>query len=48
MSRHRMFKFVRESVDEVLGLEKWTLKQLVNPADPESTRISPIKVAMAW
>lgn len=48
MSRHRMFKFVRESVDEVPGLEKWTLKQLVNPADPESTRISSIKVAMAW
>lgn len=37
---------MRELVEEVPGLEKWSLKQLVNPCDPDSTKISPIKVAI--
>lgn len=45
MERHRMFKLVREKVEEVPGLEKWSLKQLLNPEDPNTEKISPIKIA---
>jgi len=48
MQKHRMFKLVRELVEEVPGLEKWSLKQLLNPDDPESTKTSPIKIAVVW
>ncbi|TCI01969.1 hypothetical protein EZV61_15430 [Corallincola luteus] len=48
MQKNRMFTLVREAIEEVPGLEKWSLKQLVNPDDPESIKISPIKIAMAW
>lgn len=48
MQKHRMFKLVREAIEEVPSMEKWSLKQLVNPDDPESTQISPIKLAIVW
>lgn len=45
MKKHRMFCLKRESVKEVPGIEKWTLKKIVNPDDPESNSISPIKIS---
>ncbi len=48
MQKHKMFKLVREPLEEVPGLEKLSLKQLPNPDDPDSTKISPIRIAVAW
>ena len=48
MQKNRMFKLVRELVEEVPSLEKWSLKQLVNPDDPKSIKISPMKIAVMW
>ena len=48
MQKNRMFKLVREVIEEVPSMEKWSLKQLVNPDDPKSIKISPIKLAIVW
>ncbi len=47
MQKHRMFKLARTPVEEMAGLEKWELVALPNPADPDSTQVSPIKIASA-
>jgi len=48
MKKNKMFKLVRELVEEVPSIEKWSLKTLVNPDDPKSIKISPIKLAVMW
>ncbi len=48
MQKHRMFEVLREPIEQVPGLEKWSIKQLINPDDPESIKRSPIKVPVAW
>ena len=45
MKQNKMFDLVIEDIEEVPGLEKWTLRQLKNQGDTNSTNISPIKVA---
>ena len=45
MIQNKMFDLVREDVKEVADVEKWYLKQRINPDDPDSSKISQIQVS---